>query len=154
MTLRIVLAGLHLLALGIGLGAVWVRGRSLGQRPLDLGAVHRAFTADSWWGVAAVVWLASGLWRMLGAMEKSTSYYTRNVLFMTKMSLFLLILVLELWPMITLMRWRRQVARAGDAWHTDAGAAARIARISYAEAGLLVVMVFLAVSMARGLGAR
>ena len=35
-TLRWLLAAIHLLALGIGLGAVWARARSLGARELDL----------------------------------------------------------------------------------------------------------------------
>jgi uncharacterized membrane protein len=54
--LRLTLAALHLLALGIGLGGIWGRARGLGQRPLDLSSVRRAFAADSWWGVAAMVW--------------------------------------------------------------------------------------------------
>src|SRR5688572_11939996 len=104
--LRLLLAATHLLALGIGLGAVWARGRAL-RGIVDNAALRRAFAADAWWGIAAVLWLATGLTRLLAGTEKSLAYYVRNPLFHLKMGLFLLVLVLEIWPMITLIRWRR-----------------------------------------------
>src|SRR6266511_1832568 len=54
MTIRWLLAALHLLALGIGLGAVWARGRAL-RDALDASGLRRAFHADAWWGIAAVL---------------------------------------------------------------------------------------------------
>jgi putative membrane protein len=142
--LRLALAWLHLLALGIGLGAVWSRARLLGGR-FDSGAVLRALTADSWWGVAAAVWLATGLWRLFAGTEKATAYYMSNHVFLAKMGMFVLIFALELGPMITLMRWRR-------GRQPDAAAARRIATISYVECLLVVAMVLAAVAMARGYG--
>src|SRR5262249_29135387 len=118
--LRLILAGLHLLSLGIGLGAVWARARALGAQPLDTGAIRRAFVADSWWGVAAALWIATGLWRLLGSVEKATNYYTHNSIFLMKMDLFGLVFLLELWPMVTLMRWRGASRRGGGTWHPDA----------------------------------
>jgi putative membrane protein len=109
--LRITLAALHLVALGIGLGAVWARARGLGARPLDRASVRRVFAADGWWGVAAVLWLGTGLWRLLAGTEKATAYYVANHIFLAKMGFFVAILLLELWPAITLVRWRRVAAR-------------------------------------------
>jgi putative membrane protein len=144
--LRLLLAATHLLALGIGLGAVWARGRAL-RGIVDGAALRRAFAADAWWGVAAVLWLATGLTRLLAGTDKSTSYYLRNPLFHVKMGLFLVVLALEIWPMITLIRWRRAMGRNQTAAF---GAAHRIARISTIEAFLIVVIVFVAVALARG----
>ena len=144
--LRIVLAALHLLALGIGLGAVWSRARLLGGR-FDSGAVRRALVVDSWWGVAAVVWLATGLWRLFAATEKATTYYMTSRVFFAKMGMFVLVLILEIGPMITLLRWRRGM-------QPDASAAKRIATISYVECLLVIAMVVAAVAMARGYGVR
>jgi len=144
--LRLLLAAAHLLALGIGLGAVWARGRSL-RGVVDGAALRRAFAADAWWGVAAVLWLATGLARLLAGTEKSTAYYLQNPLFHMKMGLFVLVLALEIWPMITLMRWRRAVGRNQTA---ALGSARKIARISTIEAFLIVVMVLVAVALARG----
>jgi putative membrane protein len=152
--LRLTLAALHLLALGIGLGAVWARARSLGARPLDADAVRRAFVADSWWGIAALLWIASGVWRLLAGTEKATSYYTHDWIFLTKMLLFALVFALEIRPMITLMRWRSALAREPERWQPDERSARRMSQISYIEAALLVGMVVAAVSMARGYGYR
>lgn len=149
MTVRLFLAGLHLLALGIGLGAVWVRGRSLSSR-LDVAGLRTVFVADTWWGVAAFLWIGTGVWRLLAGLEKDTGYYFQNHFFLTKMALLVIILVLEVWPMITLIRWRRRVT-AGQPPVTKTARA--LARISFAQAGLVVLMVFLAAAMARGYGA-
>jgi putative membrane protein len=65
------------------------------------------------------------------------------------MALLAAILVLEIRPMLALMRWRLLVARGVS---PDIGAAATIARISYLQALLLIGMVFAATAMARGLG--
>jgi len=71
MTIHWLLAGLHLLALGVGLGAVWVRGRALSSR-LDERGLHSVFRADMWWGIAAFLWIGTGLWRLLAGIEKDT----------------------------------------------------------------------------------
>jgi putative membrane protein len=151
--LRIVLAVVHLLALGIGLGAVWTRARALGERPFDRGSARRAFAADGWWGFAAVLWIATGLWRLLAGTEKATGYYLANHIFIAKMGFLAAILLLELWPAITLVRWRRKAARSGASWSPDSSSAARLQAISYLEAVLVVAMVGAAVLMARGYGA-
>jgi uncharacterized membrane protein len=62
MTIRRLVAAFHLLALGIGLGAVWARGRAL-RGPLDATGLRRAFYADTWWGIAAGLWIATGVAR-------------------------------------------------------------------------------------------
>jgi uncharacterized membrane protein len=148
---RLLLAWLHLLALAIGLAGVWARARALRDSlrdPEDHGALRRAFIGDSWWGVAAVVWLVTGLWRLLAGTEKSTSYYLANHVFYLKMALFLAILALEVWPMMTLLRWRAKRATPNP---RDAG---RIEVISYVQCALVVAMVLAAVTMARGYGMR
>src|SRR5437870_1765393 len=117
MTIRWLLAAVHLLALGVGLGAVWARGRAL-QAPLDVPALKRVFYADTWWGIAALLWIGTGLVRAFGGLEKGTSYYVHNRLFLTKMALFVLIFILELRPMMTLIKWRARAAR-GEAIDTS-----------------------------------
>ena len=144
--LRLLLAATHLLALGIGLGAVWARSRAL-RGIIDNAALRRAFAADAWWGIAAVLWLGTGLGRLFAATEKSLDYYMRNPLFHAKMGLFVLILGLEIWPMVTLMRWRRALGRNQTATF---GSARRIARISVIEAFIVVLIVVIAAALARG----
>jgi putative membrane protein len=148
MMIRWLLAALHLLALGLGLGAIWTRGRAL-RGDLDQAGLRRAFYADTWWGVAAVLWISTGLLRAFGGFEKGSSYYLHNHLFWTKMGLLTAILLLELQPMIALIQWRRQIGR-GEV--PDTRAAARFARISFLQATLVVLMVLAATAMARGYG--
>lgn len=148
MTLRWALAALHLIALGLGLGAVWARGRSL-RSQLQAEDLQRVFRSDALWGVAAALWVGTGLWRLLAGLEKPTGYYLQNHMFLTKMGLFVLLLVLEVSPMVTLMRWRRIMA-AGQS--LDTGPARRMANISFIQAGILILMVFTAAAMARGIG--
>ncbi|HYD51924.1 MAG TPA: DUF2214 family protein [Gemmatimonadaceae bacterium] len=145
MTLRIVLAVLHLLALGIGLGAVYARGRALRHGAADA-ELRPALAADTWWGASGLLFVVTGLWRLLGDTEKATSYYMQNPVFHAKLGLVALIFALEVWPMVTLLRWRR----GGMA---DGRAAGRIATISMLQAGLLIAIVALASAMARGAGA-
>jgi putative membrane protein len=149
MMTRLFLAGLHLLGLGIGLGAVWARGRLLTSR-LDAVGLRSVFLADNFWGLAAGLWIGTGLWRLLAGLEKDTASYFHNHMFLGKMAFFAIILGLEVWPMITLIGWRRRVARGEQ---PDTSAAALLARISFAQTGIVVLMVFLAVAMARGYGA-
>jgi putative membrane protein len=152
--LRITLAVLHLLALGIGFGAVIKRGRAL-QEPPTNDSLSRAFRDDSTWGVAAILWIGTGLWRLLAGTEKATSYYLNNHVFFAKMGLLAIILALEVWPMITLIRWRVARGRGKSAEEVVVPAVARrIAAISLVQAVLVVGMVIAAVMMARGYGAR
>ena len=150
--LRIILAALHLLALGIGLGAILARWITL-RRPLTADSVKRVLHFDSQWGVAAMLWIGTGVWRWLGSVEKATLYYNNNHLFLAKMGLLLLIFALEVWPMLTFMRWRAELRKGADvATLPSVERAHRISAISGVQAILVVAMVFLAVSMARGYG--
>ena len=145
---RWLFAAVHLLALGIGLGSVWARARALGQ-PLDAVGLRRVFAADTWWGIAALLWIGTGLVRAFGGLEKGSEYYLHNHLFWAKMALLGLILLLEIGPMVSLIRWRAAVAHGRT---PDTRAAARFARTSTVQAVLVVLMVLTATAMARGYG--
>lgn len=150
--LRLLLAWLHLLALGIGLGAIWTRARSL-SGPMDEAALRRAFTADTWWGLSAVLWIGTGVWRLLAGTEKPTAYYLANHVFFAKMGLLAVILLLEVWPMVTLIRWRLALSkRSGIATLVASSGAGRIALLSYIQTLLIVAMIGAAVVLARGYG--
>src|SRR5688572_2376691 len=109
--LKITLASLHLLALGLGLGAVIVRGAALRESP-SAATLGRVLRADTLWGVAAALWLATGLWRLFAGTEKPPAYYYGNGLSLAKLGLFALVCALEVRPMLTLIRWRA-ARRAG-----------------------------------------
>jgi putative membrane protein len=146
-----VLSALHVLALGIGLGSVFMRGRYLralreGPEPRTL---DRLFAADSVWGVAALLWLVTGLARAFGHVEKAPEFYLRNGFFWVKMTLFAGVFALEMWPMMTFIRWR--TARRGGRPLPQFDRLARLVLIDDLETGLVVVIPFVAAAMARGL---
>jgi putative membrane protein len=143
-----VVSSLHLLALAIGLPSVFLRGRAL-KGQLDADGLRRLLAADNVWGVAAVLWIVTGLLRAFGGLEKGTDFYLRSPLFWTKMALFLLILLLEVRPMVTFIRWRIQLGRGLP---VDTSVARRLYTLNHIELALVVVMVFVAGMMARGIG--
>jgi putative membrane protein len=57
--------------------------------------------------------------------------------------------VLELWPMVTLIRWRMLVAKGSL---PDPSPGPALARVSYIQTLLLLGMVLAATAMARGMG--
>lgn len=146
MILHWLIATLHLLVLPLGLGAIWMRARHL-ARATGNESLAPVFMADNLWAAAAVLWIATGLWRAFGGLDKGSAYYLHDHAFYVKMALLAVILLLEIRPMITLVRWRIQ-KRHGSA--VDVGAAPFLARISYVQAVLVVLMVFAATAMARG----
>jgi putative membrane protein len=146
--LAAVFSSLHLLALAIGLPSVFLRGRAL-HGPLDNAGYGRLFTADLWWGIAAGLWILSGLTRAFGGLEKGSAFYLSSPLFWLKMGLLVVILVLEVWPMLTFIRWRRIRAR-GQSPNTSRVTA--LYTVNQVQVALVVVMVFVASAMARGIG--
>lgn len=146
---RLVLAWLHLLALGTGLAGVWARARALRdflRDPDDERAMPRALVGDTWWGVAAIIWITTGVWRLLGSTDHATAYYMSNELFILKMALLVIILLLEVLPMATLIKWRMK--RVPPTRHD----LRRMEAISYIQCALVIAMVMAATAMARGYG--
>lgn len=147
LTLRFLLAVLHLLALAIGIAAVYARGRAL-RRTHSAADLPAVFHADNWYGIAALIWIATGLWRAFGGLEKGTEYYLGSHWFIGKLTLFGLVLLLELTPMITLIRWRMTLKR-GSQVVTDR--APLLAKLTFLQLPLLLLIVVMAAAMARGL---
>jgi putative membrane protein len=145
MVVPALLSAIHVLTLALGLGGVFARGRAL-SRPLDDAGWRRLLAADNAWGIAALLWILSGLGRVfLGGREPA--FYAGNGLFWVKLGLFGLVFVLELAPMITFSRVRAARRRGGPLPQFPAE---RFARVNDIELALVVVIVFVAAFMSRG----
>src|SRR5438093_1520226 len=89
--------------------------------------------------------------RAIGGIEKGSAFYLASRLFWLKLALFALVVGLEVWPMVTLIRWRRAVRNGGA---PDTSAARALFHLNHVELALVVVIVFVASFMARGFGPR
>ena len=148
MIIRWLVAALHLLAMALAAGAIIWRAsalRAVGDRP----GVARVFRADNLWGLSALLLIGTGLWRAFGGLEKGSGYYLSNDLFQIKMGILAAVLLLEIGPMVTLIRWRIAFRQGAT---IDTRPARRLARVSIVQAVLVVLLVVAATGMARGFG--
>ena len=143
-----IVSSLHVLALALGLPAVFLRGRAL-KGALDGDGLRRLLAADNVWGLAALLWIATGLLRAFGGLEKGTEFYLQSRVFWVKMALFASVLLLEIRPMVTFIRWRARRARGQS---VDTSSARSLYTINHVELAIVVILVFVASFMARGFG--
>ena len=142
MWIRAAFSAVHVLGVALSLGSVVARGRALGRR--DVAAV---LAADNLWGLSALVMLGTGLLRAFGGLEKGAAFYLDSNAFWLKMGLFATVLALEVWPMVTFIRWRIARGRGQEADLSRAGA---LWWVNTAEVALVVAIPFVAAAMARG----
>jgi len=106
--------------------------------------------ADAIYGIAAILVLITGFLRIYN-FGKGPDYYFGNVIFMTKLSLFLIVGLLSIYPTIVFLRWRK----LGDE-HSGINFGQmqymKIRRFIFLEVILLFTMPLLAALMARGIG--
>lgn len=142
-----ILSFTHYLALAIGFCAVIVRGIRL-RESLNNNLIKPILIADNFWGLAAILWLSTGILRAFGGFEKGASYYLQNNWFWIKITLFTLIFILELVPMITFIKWR--IKNKSLLNTSDFKLIKKILIINHIEASLTLIIPIFAVLMARG----
>jgi len=147
MDLRYLIATIHILTFGLGFASCWMRASAF-RKLKDESGLKDVFFADNLWGLAAFLWLLTGLWRAFGGLEKGSDFYLHNTAFLVKMGLFAIVFALEIRPMITLIKWR---SRQRQKQPIDLSVAPSLARISYIELILLIPIVSMATAMARGI---
>ena len=147
MDLRYTIATIHLLTFGLGFASCWMRASAL-RKLKDQSGVNDVLFADNFWGIAALFWILTGLWRALGGLEKGSEYYLNSTAFLIKMGLFILVFGLEMKPMVTLIRWRIMKAKGQP---VDLSVAPALAKTTYIQLFLLIPIVTMAAAMARGI---
>ncbi|GAB7527526.1 DUF2214 family protein [Paraburkholderia sp. 2C] len=146
--IRWLLATLHLLGYGLALTAIIARTRALSRCASEY-SLPGVFLADNVWGLSALLMIVTGSLRAFGGFEKGASFYLQEPLFHVKMGALVLILLLEIAPMITLIRWRIALRRGVS---PTLRRVHQFAAIGSVQVALLVVMVLAATGMTRGVG--
>ncbi|MBU9165218.1 DUF2214 family protein [Burkholderia multivorans] len=152
MIVRWLLAAVHLSAFGVAFAAIAARNRALRRLIASAHAVDLpgVFKADTVWGLSALVLIVTGLMRAFGGYEKGSAYYLHAPFFHLKMTALVLILLLEIVPMLGLIRWR---IAARQQRMPEIGRARTYVQIGHWQAVLVIVIVFAAAGMARGVWA-
>ena len=139
----------HLVCLPLGVAALLQRARALTLAE-NSQQLKRVFFWDNLYGLVALFWLGTGLYRAFGGLDKGTDYYLSNHAFWTKMLLAVILLGAESVPMSTFIRMRVRLAK-GLPVSLDRK---RVLLLHHwIEVWAIVGMVAMAVLMARGVGA-
>ena len=105
---------------------------------------------DAAYGSAALVLLVVGLLRVFYT-EKGTAYYFHSGTFLAKLTLFVIVGLLSIYPTMQFLRWRPAL-REQRAPQLDAATRGRLRMLVHLELTLLLVILLLAPMMARGIG--
>ncbi len=110
-------------------------------------AIRLLGLVDIWYGIAAAAILSVGVVRTIYA-AKGWAYYSVNLFFWAKLSVFVLIAALSIRPTLGFGRWRRAFKATGALPATEDVAAVR--RALWTEVALFALLPLFAAAMARG----
>jgi putative membrane protein len=120
------------------------------NRDVDIGDVRRIALADLAFGISAGVVLLVGLLRVF-YFEKGPTYYFHDLAFIAKLSSFVAVGLLSIYPTVTFLSWRR-LSMHGTI-PADVGARVPVLRrIMKWELIGIVLILLCAALMARGVG--
>jgi putative membrane protein len=119
---------------------------------LTVRTARRLQVADAVVGISAGVVLVVGLLRVF-YFEKGAGYYLHSLPFIAKVSLFVIVALLSIYPTVVFLSWRNAV-KAGQLPAIDLGKLRRIRSLIHLELIGMVLIILCAALMARGIGLR
>ena len=120
------------------------------RKNMSVDEMRRIQLVDFWYGVSAGVVLIAGLLRVF-FFEKGAAFYSQNPMFWTKMGLFVLVGLLSIYPTIRFIRWNYPL-NAGQVPEIPDNEFKRVRLILHLELVCLILILFAAPAMARGIG--
>jgi len=105
---------------------------------------------DTIYGLSAVIVLATGLLRWF-VYGKGYDFYMSTPLFHIKLTLFIIIAILSIFPTMKFLKWRKQI-RNGNEPDVTEKSVKRLLMFIRIELLLVVAIPLLAVMIARGMG--
>lgn len=105
-------------------------------------------TIDLLYGISAIVVLATGLLRWF-VYGKGYDFYMSTPLFHIKLTLFIILGILSIFPSVKISKWRKQIKRGEEPQITEKGVKKLLMYIRI-ELLIIVIIPLLAVMIARG----
>lgn len=149
MTLEAILAYLHLLAILTMVVFIASEAALCRVQWLSAAVIERLAKIDTAYGIAAVAVLATGIARTWWGV-KGTAWYWTNPLLHLKLTLFVVIGVLSIFPTLTYFRWRKALRTQGTL--PSEGDIRKTRRLVMVQAHLMALIPLVAVFLARGFG--
>jgi putative membrane protein len=149
MVISALFAFLHFLAVFGIFATLFLEWQTMSPAPTHAEA-RRIQRCDAWFGISAAVVLVVGVLRVF-FFEKGKAFYLANPFFQAKLTLFIVVGLLSIYPTIRFLKWRDQT-RQGLAPNIAADEYRRIMITLRAELGLLLGVALCASLMARGVG--
>jgi putative membrane protein len=147
MTATITAAFLHHAAAFLIVAALMVE-LVLLKNELTVASARSVLRMDMVYGIAALVLLVVGFVRVFHT-EKGSAYYFDSGSFLLKLTLFIIVGLLSIYPTIKFMGWRKAL-REGRVPELDAGTRRTVRMLVHIELTLLFVIMLMAIMMARG----
>ena len=151
MTLEAILAYLHLLAILTMVVFIASEAALCRVEWLNAAVVERLAKVDRIYGISAVAVIATGVARTWWGM-KGTAWYWTNPLLHLKLTLFIIVGVISIFPTMRYLRWRKAL-RATGALPAEAEVR-KTRKLVMIQAHLIALIPLAAVFLARGFGAR
>jgi putative membrane protein len=117
---------------------------------LSAATMRKIVRADMIVGISAGVVLLVGLGRVF-SFEKGAAYYFHSWPFIGKLSMFVLVALLSIYPTLTFIRWAKTL-KQGQVPSVDPGKLRTLRMLIHAELAGMVLIVLFAAMMARGVG--
>lgn len=144
-----VAAYLHFVAILL-LFALLALEHQLFSQPLDFKRARSLFRTDIAFGIVAGLVLITGLARAM-RYGKGMDYYLNNSFFHAKITLFVVVALLSIYPTVTFLKWRPAL-KAGQAPTISPASARWVRLIIRVELLALLLIPMFATLMARGFG--
>jgi len=142
-------AALHFIA-AFGIAATLFLEWLTFSRTPTLAEAKRIALADRWYGLFAMALLVVGFVRA-AQFEKGWSFYAHSPFFHLKLTLFVLVGLLSIYPTVRFIRWAPML-RAGQTPKVSEREYTLISRLLAAQMALLVLIVIAASLMAHAVG--
>jgi|APTNR8051073442_1049403.scaffolds.fasta_scaffold00740_12 putative membrane protein len=106
MTIELLLRYLHFISIFAIVGAL-VSEHMLLQKQMTRATISKVAMIDAVYGVAALLLLGAGLTLWLGSFGKPAIVYSKNWIFHTKLTLFLIVGLLSIYPTVFFLKNRK-----------------------------------------------